>query len=99
MEGQSVGELLVSDIDANATYFLFAGFVASALIAALGAVLAARAAAMLAETRELYWRMHEKAPSGRPSKGGAPRWTARGKAAPKRKKGARAPRNGRRAVA
>lgn len=59
MEEQTARQLFLEDFQANVAAFLLFGFVFSAVVATIGAVLAARANALLGEARHLYWRMHE----------------------------------------
>lgn len=49
-----IGEVLMQDIGANFALIQFMSLVASGAIALTGAVLAARAGAMLSEARQLY---------------------------------------------
>ncbi|MEM9014860.1 MAG: hypothetical protein AAGB02_07105 [Pseudomonadota bacterium] len=59
MDGNEVGQLLLQDIQNNLAVLQTVGLLASVVIATVGAVLAARAGAMLGEARHLYWRMRD----------------------------------------
>ncbi len=85
MEEQSVSGLFLEDIEANIAFFQLFGFAAAIVIVLIGAVLAARAGAMLSEARLLYWRMDEieKSVSARLHRG--ERWPGLRKTAPRRK--------------
>jgi hypothetical protein len=85
MEEQSVGRLLLEDIETNIAFIELLGLAAAIVIAVIGAVLAARAAALLSEARFLFWRMHEIEKNVKTNSGQTERWRALRNAARRQK--------------
>jgi len=56
---EDVGAVLIKDIQANMGLIQAGVFGVSALLAVVGSILAFRAAALLNDARETYWRTHQ----------------------------------------